>query len=168
MPMRRYAAVYFLLLAALFAIETTDWAQRFTVGTWTRFLADISGGMIAWFDPTVVVQGADIRNSQTGFAVSIKAGCNGVEAAMLLAAAILAYPAAWVSKLLGMVVGVTAIQLLNIIRIITLFYLGEWSQKALTIAHLYVWPGLIILDALIFFLIWMHWQGRSTPRPAAS
>lgn len=166
--MRRYAAVYFLLLAVLFGIETTDWAQRFTVGTWTQFLADISGWLIARFDPTVVVQGSDIRNIKTGFAVSIKAGCNGVEAAMLLAAAILAYPAAWVPKALGMVVGVTAIQLLNIVRIITLFYLGEWSQKALTIAHLYVWPGLIILDALIFFLIWMHWQGRSTPRPAAS
>ena len=79
---------------------------------------------------------------------------------MILAAAMLAYPAPWLKKLLGMVIGVLAIQILNVIRIISLYYLGAWSQKALDIAHLYVWPGLIILDALVIFLLWIHWLGR--------
>ena len=79
---------------------------------------------------------------------------------MILAAAMLAYPAPWLKKLLGMVIGVLAIQFLNVIRIISLYYLGAWSQKALDIAHLYVWPGLIILDALVIFLLWIHWLGR--------
>lgn len=166
--MRRYALIYSMVLAAGFVLETTPWAQAFTVGTWTQFLADISGGVMQWFDGKVVVQGSNLRNGQTGYAVSIKAGCNGVEAAMILAAAILAYPAPWGRKLLGMVVGVAAIQVLNIIRIISLYYLGEWSAKALDIAHLYVWPGLIILDALIIFLAWMHWQGKPSGRPAHS
>lgn len=121
-----------------------------------------------WFDPAVIVQGSEIRNGQAGFAVSIKSGCNGVEAALILAAAILAYPARWDRKLVGMVAGVAAIQMLNILRIISLFYLGEWSEQALTIAHLYVWPGLIILDALILFLLWMHWQGRARKAPVTS
>lgn len=145
--MRRYALIYLLVLATFFALETTPWAQDFTVGTWTRFLADVSGGLMHWFDDRVVVQGSNLRNGQTGYAVSIKAGCNGVEAAMILAA---------------------AIQVLNIIRIISLYYLGEWSVKALNIAHLYVWPGLIILDALIIFLIWMHWLGKPNAKPALS
>lgn len=166
--MRRYALIYSMVLAAGFVLETTPWAQAFTVGTWTQFLADISGGLMQWFDGKVVVQGSNLRNGQTGYAVSIKAGCNGIEAAMILAAAILAYPAPWGRKLLGMVVGVAAIQVLNIIRIISLYYLGEWSAKALNIAHLYVWPGLIILDALIIFLVWMHWQGKPGGRPAHS
>ena len=158
--MKKYALIYFVILGAMFGLETTPWAQSFTVGTWTQFLADFSGGMMQLFDPTVVVQGSDIRNSQTGYAVSIKAGCNGVEAAMILAAAILAYPAPWLKKLTGMVIGVLAIQILNVVRIISLYYLGAWSQRALDIAHLYVWPGLIILDALVIFLLWIHWLGR--------
>ncbi len=162
--MKRYALIYLLILAVLFWLETTPWAQSFTVGTWTQFLADFSGGLMHSFDGKVVVQGSDIRNGQTGYAVSIKAGCNGVEAAMILAAAILAYPAHWMQKLIGMILGVVAIQVLNIVRIISLYYLGEWSEKALNIAHLYVWPGLIILDALILFLIWIHWQGRTPVR----
>ena len=162
--MKRYALVYFLLLGALFALETTPWAQSFTVGTWTQFLADFSGGLMQWFDGRVVVQGSDIRNSLTGYAVSIKSGCNGVEAAMILAAAILAYPAPWLKKLWGLVIGVLTIQVLNVVRIISLYYLGNWSQKALDIAHLYVWPGLIILDALVIFLLWIHWLGRAERR----
>jgi exosortase H (IPTLxxWG-CTERM-specific) len=158
--MKKYALIYFLILGALFGLETTPWAQAFTVGTWTQFLADFSGGLMQIVDPTVMVQGSDIRNSQTGYAVSIKSGCNGVEAAMILAAAMLAYPAPWLKKLSGMVIGVLAIQILNIVRIISLYYLGAWSQKALDIAHLYIWPGLIILDALVIFLLWIHWLGR--------
>ena len=118
--MKKYALIYFVILGALFGLETTPWAQSFTVGTRTQFLADFSGGLMQLFDPTVVVQGSDIRNSQTGYAVSIKSGCNGVEAAMILAAAILAYPAPWLNKLSGMVIGVLAIQILNVVRIISL------------------------------------------------
>lgn len=160
--MKKYALIYFLILGFLFWIETTHWVQSFTVGTWTHFLADFSGGLMQVFDDKVMVQGSDIRNSQTGYAVSIKSGCNGVEAAMILAAAILAYPAAWLKKSVGMMVGVLAIQILNVVRIISLYYLGAWSQKALDIAHLYVWPGLIILDALVIFLLWIHWLGRES------
>lgn len=166
--MGRYALLYFVLLGGMFLVETLPWAQSFTVGTWTQFLADFSGGLMQWFDDKVVVQGSDIRNAQTGYGVSIKAGCNGVEAAMILAAAILAYSAPWLRKLVGMLLGVVAIQVLNVLRIISLYYLGEWSEKALNIAHLYVWPGLIILDALIIFLIWIHWQGRSSVRASFS
>ena len=128
-PMKKYALIYFLILGGLFGLETTPWVQSFTVGTWTQFLADFSGGLMQLLDGKVVVQGSDIRNSQTGYAVSIKSGCNGVEAAMILAAAILAYPAPWLKKLLGMVIGVLAIQVLNVLRIISLYYLGALSQK---------------------------------------
>jgi len=166
--MKKYALFYFFILGGLFGLETTPWAQSFTVGTWTQFLADFSGGLMQLFDNKVVVQGSDIRNSQTGYAVSIRSGCNGVEAAMILAAAILAYPAHWVKKLLGMMIGILAIQILNVVRIISLYYLGAWSQKALDIAHLYVWPGLIILDALVIFLLWIHWLGRGRKLVGAS
>ena len=156
--MKRYAWTYFILLGILFAVETLPSIQVFTVGAWTQFLADLSGNLMQIFDSRVVVEVSNLKNRETGFAVSIKAGCNGVEAAIILAAAILAYPSGWAKKGLGMVLGVLAIQCLNLLRIISLYYLGEWNQALLNVAHLYVWPGLIILDALIIFLVWLHWQ----------
>ena len=46
------------------------------------------------------------RAPANGFAVSIEAGCNGVEATIVLVAAILAFPAPWKRKLVGLAIGI--------------------------------------------------------------
>ena len=91
-----------------------------------------------------------------GFAVSIESGCNGVEATIVLIAAILAFPAPWKRRFVGLAVGVVAVQGLNIIRVISLFYLGQWNLDVFEWAHLYVWQALIMLDVLIVWLIWVR------------
>ena len=54
-------------------------------------LANISTAVIVPFDDTVIAQGRILRDATTGFAVSIEAGCNGVEAIVLIAG-IVAFP----------------------------------------------------------------------------
>ena len=88
--------------------------------------------------------------------VSIEAGCNGVEATLVLIAAILAFPSTWKQKLWGLGFGFVAVQGLNVVRIISLFYLGQWSMTAFEWAHLYIWQALIMLDVLIVWLIWVR------------
>ncbi len=46
-------------------------------------------------------------------------------------------------------------QVLNIGRVISLFYLGQWDKELFDFAHYYLWQALIILDAFIVFLIWL-------------
>ena len=41
-------------------------------------------------------------------------------------------------------------------RIISLFYLGQWNQVWFDWFHLYLWQALIVLDALVAFLIWLR------------
>jgi hypothetical protein len=50
--------------------------------------------------------------------------------------------------------GCNGVQGLNLVRIISLFYLGLWDRESFEWAHLYVWQALIILDALVVFLVW--------------
>jgi exosortase/archaeosortase family protein len=57
---------------------------------------------------------------------------------------------------MGFVAGFFAIQILNIIRIVSLFYLGQWNQVAFEWFHLYLWQALIIMDALVVWLIWLR------------
>jgi exosortase H (IPTLxxWG-CTERM-specific) len=92
--------------------------------------------------------------------VSIEAGCNGVEATIVLIAAILAFPASWGRKLAGLAAGIVAVQGLNVVRVISLFYLGQWDFQVFEWAHLYLWQALIMLDVLVVFLIWV----RTLPR----
>ena len=97
-----------------------------------------------------------IRDVATPFAVEIAAGCNGVEAMMILIAAMLAFPAPWRYRLAGITIGISAIQALNLVRIVSLFFLGLWNQDAFEWAHLYVWQALIMLDALAVWLLWIR------------
>jgi len=105
--------------------------------------------------------------------VSIEAGCNGVEATIVLIAAILAFPAPWKHKLIGLAAGIVAVQGLNILRVISLFYLGQWDFKVFEWAHLYVWQALIMLDVLVVWLIWVRTlpregDDRAPPTPPAA
>jgi len=117
------------------------------------------------FDPGVIAEGKVLQSASNGFAVSIEAGCNGVEATIVLVAAMLAFPATWKRKLFGLALGVTAVQGLNVIRVISLFYLGQWNQDAFEFAHQYVWQALIMLDVLIVWLLWVRTLPRAGPLP---
>ena len=63
-------------------------------------------------DPSVISYGRVLQSAKTGFGVSIEAGCNGVEAMIILASAMLAFPAPWKHRLAGVAIGFAAIQAL--------------------------------------------------------
>jgi len=163
--MARFFVLFIALLAVLFGLELTPWGQVALVVPWTNALAAISASIVTLFDPDVVASGKVIRSVTSGFAVSIEAGCNGVEATIVLCAAILAFPAPWRHKAVGLVVGALAVQLLNIVRVISLFYIGQWDFAMFEWAHQYVWQALIMLDVLIVWLIWVRRVPRSDADP---
>jgi len=166
--MIRFFITFLVLQAALFGAELTPWAQQFFVVPWTNTLAAISANLVTLADPNVIAIGKVLRSNTNGFAVSIEAGCNGVEATIVLLAAVLAFPAPWKNKLIGLAAGVVAVQGLNIVRVISLFYLGQWSMQVFEWAHLYVWQALIMLDVLVVWLVWVRLlprDGGNGPRP---
>jgi exosortase H (IPTLxxWG-CTERM-specific) len=154
--MLRFLFVFVALQALLFGAELTPWAQTYLVVPWTNALASLSTWLVTLFDPSVVAAGKVIRSTANGFAVSIEAGCNGVEATIVLLAAMLAFPAPWRYKALGLAIGIAAVQLLNVVRVISLFYIGQWNRDVFEWAHQYVWQALIMLDVLVVWLIWVR------------
>ncbi len=167
--MYRFFALFLVLLVGLFSVEILSPVQTHVVMPFTAFLAKVSAGLIQLFDSQVAASGQVIRSLTNGFAVQIAPGCNGVEAVIILFAAIFAFPAPFKHKLVGFGAGFLAIQALNLVRIISLFYLGQWSMTAFTWAHLYLWQALIILDALVVWLIWLRYlPPRSAPEPATA
>ncbi len=163
----RFFLIFLLLVVGLFAAELTPLVQQAVVIPFTSGIAWLSAAIIQLWDDQVLSQGKVIWSTVSGFAVSIEAGCNGIEAGIILAAAMLAFPAPWKAKLVGIAFGMMTVQALNLLRIITLFYLGQWSQTAFEWAHLYLWQALIMLDVLVVFLLWLRWvsAGRSSPLP---
>ena len=164
--MKRFAILFSLTLLVLFTVELLGPVQREVIQPFTGWLADVSAALMMPFDQHVVTSGRIISDSQTGFAVSIEAGCNGVEAAIVLIAGVLAFPATFKQKLGAILLGFGAIQIMNIARIISLFYLGQWNFDLFTWMHLYLWPVLIMLDVLVVFLIYLRHLARQEVAPA--
>ena len=154
--MRHFLILFVALLAIAFAVELTPWGQAWLVTPWTDSVARVSGALMRVFDANITTSGNVIGAKGSPFAVSIEAGCNGVEATLVLVAAMLAFPAPWRHRVRGMLIGVAAVQALNVLRVVSLFYLGRWSEDAFEWAHLYVWQALIMLDVLIVWVVWVR------------
>jgi exosortase H (IPTLxxWG-CTERM-specific) len=156
----RFLIIFCVTLAVLFTVEMLTPVQIAVVQPFTGLLAKISTALILPFDSEVIANGRVLRDMQTGFAVSIESGCNGVEAAIVLIAGVLAFPATWRQKLLAISLGFLFVQALNVVRIISLFYLGQWHYELFEWTHLYFWPVLIMLDVLVVFAIYLRWLAR--------
>ena len=145
-----------VVLAALFAAELTPPVQSALVIPWTEALARASAALVTLFDSRVAAFGKILQSTSNGFAISIEAGCNGIEAAIILIAAMVAFPASWKHRAIGILAGLAAVQALNIVRVVSLFYIGQWNLAAFEWAHLYAWQALIMLDVLIVWLVWIR------------
>lgn len=149
--------IYFIgIQLALFSIEQTNYVYNNIITPFTEIIAYISGWVIKLFDENVISHGVIIQHVNNGHSVSIQSGCNGVEAVMILIAAIMAFPSPWKYKFWGIISGFFAVEVINIVRIISLFYLVQWDSLIFEWAHLYVWQALIMLDVLIIFLLWLR------------
>jgi len=154
--MIRFFILFTVLLVGLFTLEILQPVEKHVILPFTSGVADISVWIVRFFDDGVEAYSNVIKDEATGFGVRIERGCNGVEAMIILFAAIFAFPAPLKNKFIGFVAGFFAIQILNLVRIVSLFYLGQWNEVAFEWFHLYLWQALIILDALVVWLIWLR------------
>jgi exosortase H (IPTLxxWG-CTERM-specific) len=165
--MLRFVLTFTVLVVGLFLAELTPWGQKYVAVPWTQTVAKVSAGLVANFDKTAAAQGKVLYNQATGAGVSIEAGCNGLEVMIILLAAVLAFPATWKQRLAGLAIGFVAIQGLNLLRIISLFYLIQWDRAIFQFAHEYLWQALIMLDVLVVWLLWIRYVTPSAPSEPA-
>lgn len=166
-PMLRFFLTFVVLQLTLFGINMLGVVQQHVILPWTALLARACVALVTLFDSTAAAAGKVLWNTVTGFGVSIEPGCNGIEACIVLFAAVIAFPAAWRHKLIGLALGFVAVQGLNVVRVISLFYLGQWNTQVFNFAHEYLWQALIMLDVLIVWLLWVR-AGAKAQVPAAS
>ncbi len=159
--MLRFILTFVLLQLSFFGINMLGVVQQHVVLPWTGLLARACVTLVMLFDETAAAAGKVLWNTATGFGVSIEPGCNGIEACIVLFAAVLAFPSTWRHKLVGLLVGFLAVQGLNVVRVISLFYLGQWNTQVFNFAHEYLWQALIMLDVLIVWLLWVRAGSKS-------
>ncbi len=159
-----FLVVFLLLLAGSFTLLAWAPVNDGFVVPFTAGVAKVSGWTLDLIGQEVEMSGTIIRSPR--FAVNIENGCNGVETMLIFLSAVLAFPAPWTARLAGAALGVVAIQLVNLVRVVALFLTGAYFPDLFDASHTVVWQTVVILFGV---LLWIFWADRfARPRQASA
>lgn len=155
-PVFLFLLVFSILMGLfyLFMHVTPFYNNRFLSG-YHRFIAYLSGTVLAFLGQDITVTDTSIFSSR--FSVSIVGGCDAIEPTVLFICAVLAFPAPFLRKIPGILVGTPLLMILNLIRIVTLFLIGVYLPRFFDAIHIEGWQALFIFLALIFWILWLLW-----------
>ncbi len=136
-------AVYYGSLGSSLLDVIAEWTA-----TWTSKAINLFGG-------STTVSGTLLISDN--FVANVVAECTAIGPIILYIGAVVAYPASKRAKLAGVAAGVVVLTAVNLVRIISLFWIGEAYPEYLDVVHLLVWQSVIILLAII---MWLLWAGR--------
>lgn len=150
-----FLTVFVLILGGGFTLISLNAVNNHVIEPFTAGVAKVSGVALNLIGQDIEMQGTGIRNSR--FAVNIRNGCNGVETMIIFLAAVFAFPASWKARGIGLVFGLLAIQLVNLIRVVALFLTGAYFPKFFDSSHTVVWQTIVILFGVF---LWIFWANR--------
>lgn len=126
------------------------------------FLAQATYWVLSCFTNEVAVAGNILRWSGSSVALKVVSECSALGYSATLIAAILAYPAPWALRLKSVVAGFILLETINILRLVSLMYIGRWWPDQFMWIHLNLWPLFISLDLVLLFLIWVRYTNNIT------
>jgi exosortase H (IPTLxxWG-CTERM-specific) len=163
-----FLVLFLVVLGGSFALISVNWVNDHVIEPFTAEVARASGAGLNLLGQQVTLQGTIIQGHH--FAVNIRNGCNGVEAMLIYLAAVLAFPASWRARLFGLALGVVAIQLVNLVRVIALYLTGVYFPKIFDASHTVIWQSIVILFGVLLWILWANrWAAPATvssPEPA--
>lgn len=133
---------------------------RAGVGAPARLLTPVAAAVAAvvqtllgWIGIHTVRAGSQLYvPGSFGYEVGI--GCTGLLPVAVLVVAVLTTPATRVERRRGLVIGVPLVLLVNLVRLVHLFYLGMYAPWLFAPAHEAVWEAVMVL---VTFGIWATW-----------
>jgi exosortase H (IPTLxxWG-CTERM-specific) len=171
-PTYRFAVLF---LAFLVSIALVYSGLRLRYGSYfgvtETVTAEVVYRVMSWFSSEVeLTRGTTIFYGP--FPIEIIEECSGIYEALLLGAALLAFPTTWYKTVLGFAIGFPLIYAMNIARIAVLLVIGRYSPQYFDFLHLYLWQGTMILMVASTWLLWILWVVRgdsalSAPRRAS-
>ncbi len=154
------AVVVFVVLMGLFyGFVHTPANEGAIFGPYLALLARIVGWVIGVFGYEVDVAGTLVHTPQ--LSIEIVRGCDAIEPAATYLAAVLASPVGWRAKMPGIVVGAAALWIINLVRIVSLFFVGVHYPDAFNMVHEGFWQVVFVVLAIVFWFVWVQWATRA-------
>lgn len=155
--------VLLIFLAVFFSLQ---YIWEMSRGTWVeRLVIDLlTVSPAAWIIdqlwPAFQVHADGNRLVAAAGRLNILNGCEGMETLFLLAAAFIAYPFNWRTRVFGLGFGTLLVFALNQARIVTLWHAFLLNRAWFGVLHGTALPVLMVAACLVFFLLVLR---RETP-----
>lgn len=153
-------ALRFLLRFALifavcyFLFGIAEGIRNGLIKPYTVILAKAVAWTVNLFGAGATAEGTVVQASN--FSLNIAMGCDGIEAVSLFLAGVLAFPTSARAKLIGLAAGIPLIQLVNILRLIALYYAGIHFPSVVEEIHVYVAQTVVIILSTALLIFWLE------------
>ena len=156
-PAGRFLVRFGVILSAVFLLIALRPVNDHVVNPYTTFVARQASLALNLLGETTRVSGQTLASPR--FSVVIYNGCNGLEAMLIFVCGVLAFPASWPARAKGIALGYLVIAVVNLVRVVSLYYVGilrpDWFQPM----HVFVWQTAIVLLSVVLWLLWVRRYG---------
>lgn len=154
----RYVLTLGAILLVLYALVYHSWGPESFASEWlTSYLglvANVSASVLRLLGEQVSLHGTSVSGR---FSYVVVVDCAALDVQAMFTAAVLAFPARWVARLIGLASGLAAIFVINTARLVTLYYAGSYSSSLFKTLHEEVFVLVIVALVCGMFLLWATW-----------
>ena len=113
-----------------------------------------SASLIHWLNPVQHVMADLNRLDSSSARLEIVRGCDGSGVLFLLSAALIAFPASRRMRFRGIALGAGVVYLLNLARLVGLYFVAAYHPSWFAPLHSYFIPTLLVVIDSLFFMRW--------------
>jgi len=143
--------VYFVAIASLSFLVFYSFQRQFL---WlNRTTAQLLANTLSLLGFKATAAGVSVTVS--GLTLQIIDECTALFSLIVFTSVVLAYRASVRQKALGLILGLPALLLLNLLRLVFLTIIGIHYPSLFDYLHYYLWQSTFIIFVLLLFLIWI-------------
>lgn len=157
-PVFRAIFVFMLLMSLFYGFIHSPESKGTIFHHHLRFIASVSGGILDLLGHDVTVDDTFIETPEIGF--QIVRGCDGIEPTAAFISAVIASPISFWPKIPGILIGTISLLVINLGRIVSLYYVGVYYPAQLEFVHEILWQAGFVILAIIFWAVWVQWATR--------
>ena len=154
----RFVVTFVICAGVMLTLYSFPYAQHGIREDWfARYLsayARLTGAFLRLFDSGIRVSGTEIVGRVS---LTVAKNCDAMDVNIVFAAAVLAFPARWAWRAIGIATGTAALAIVNVVRIASLYHVDVHWPGQFEVVHAEIWPLLMVAIAIGTFLRWSRW-----------
>jgi archaeosortase B (VPXXXP-CTERM-specific) len=151
-PLFRVALVFCLLVLGFHVLEWT-YALFRPITIFQEVTAYTVARLVSLIGINCTLNGALITMPHTVWNVVLE--CTALTAVVVFVSFIVAFPATWRSRAIGIGIGVPFILAVNIFRLVTLAWVTQKIPQSSTLVHDYIWQVAFLFLVVMMWIAWL-------------